>query len=166
MKIIQASLFLLLVAACASGPALVPGQSTASDVEAKMGRPAEKRVHDGETVYYYPELPWGHRSYAARIGADGKLIAVEQRLTEENVAKVVRGKSTIGEVRDLLGPPYEPMKVARMERHIWTYPMRIAGDPTPKWFVVQFSTSDGLVRETYLMDDPNFVAKDSCCRRQ
>jgi hypothetical protein len=35
--------------------------------------------------------------------------------------------------------------------------MRIAG-PTPKWFVVQLSL-DGVVRETYLMDDPQFVPK-------
>ena len=152
MKAIYACLFVLL-AACASGPKLVPGQSTVADVEAK--HPAEKRVVGGETVYYFPELPWGYVSYAARIGADGRLIAVEQRLTEENVAKVVRGKTTGDEVRDLLGPPWEPIHYARMERDVWTYPMRIAADPTPKWFVVQLSP-DGLVRETYLFDDMNY----------
>jgi len=36
----------------------VPGQSTVADVEAKMGAPAEKHEHSGETVYYYPQLPW------------------------------------------------------------------------------------------------------------
>ena len=141
------------MAGCATGPNLVPGQSTVADVEAK--HPAEKRVVGGETVYYFPELPWGYVSYAARIGADGRLIAVEQRLTEENVAKVVRGKTTGDEVRDLLGPPWEPIHYARMERDVWTYPMRIAADPTPKWFVVQLSP-DGLVRETYLFDDMNY----------
>ena len=146
-------LLVLLLSACASGPALVPGQSTVSDVEAR--HPAEKRVVGGETVYYFPDLPWGYSSYAARVGGDGKLIAVEQRLTEENVAKVVRGKSTATEVRDLLGPPWEPIHYARMERDVWTYPMRIAPDPTPKWFVVQLSP-DGLVRETYLFDDMNY----------
>jgi hypothetical protein len=145
----------LSVMGCATTPNLVPGQSTASDVEAKMGRPAEKRVHDGETVYYYPELPWGYRSYAARIGADGKLIAVEQRLTEENIGKVVRGKSTATEVRDLLGPPWEPIHYARMDRDVWTYPMRIPADPTPKWFVVHVAP-DGIVRETFLFDDMNY----------
>ena len=158
-----AFLAVLAVSACASAPALVPGQSTAADVESR--HPAEKRSVGGETVYYFPELPWGHRSYAARIGADGRLVAVEQRLTEENIARLVRGKSTAAEVRDLLGPPYEPQKFARMEREIWTYPMRIAADPTPKWFIAQFSP-DGVLRETYLMDDPNFVPKDGCCRRR
>lgn len=143
------------LAGCATGPNLVPGQSTASDVEAKMGHAAEKRVVGGETVYYYPELPWGYRSYAARVGSDGKLIAVEQRLTEENIRKVVHGKSTLGEVRDLLGPPFEPMKRPTDGNEIWTYPMRIPADPTPKWFVVQFS-ADGVVGETHLFDDMNY----------
>ena len=39
------------------------------------------------------------------------------------------------------------------------------GAALPKWFVVQLSLDDHTVRETYLMDDPNFTAKDGCCRR-
>jgi predicted small lipoprotein YifL len=146
------ALIVFAIAGCASGPALVPGQSTVADVEAK--HPAEKRVVGEETVYYFPELPWGYRSYAARVGADGRLIAVEQ-LTEENLKKVVRGKTTGDEVRDLLGPPWEPIHYARMERDVWTYPMRIPADPTPKWFVVQVA-ADGIVRETFLFDDMNY----------
>ena len=155
------------LAGCAGlgGRTLVPGQSTAAEVEAKWGPAAEKHAHpDGETVYYYPQLPHGRVTYAARIGADGRLVAFEQRLIEENIAKVVRGRSTAAEVRDLLGPPYQPMRFVRMERDIWTYPMRIPADPTPKWFLVQLSL-DGIVRETYLMDDPDFVPKGGGRRR-
>jgi hypothetical protein len=147
-----------LLAACASydGRNLVPGQSNAAEVEAAMGRAAEKRPGaGGETVYYYPQLPWGYVSYAARIGADGKLIGVEQRLTLDNINKVKAGVSRGGEVRDLLGPPYEPMKQGLTGNDIWTYPMRVPGHPTPKWFLVHVSP-DGLVSETYLIDDPNY----------
>ncbi len=154
-----------VAASCATydGRGLVRGQSTAAEVHAAMGKPAEQRPGtNGETVYYYPQLPWGHASYAARVGADGKLIAVEQRLTEDNIKKVVRGQTTMKEVRDLLGPPWEPL--TRPHREIWTYPMRIPADPTPKWFVVQMS-SDGVVRETMVMDDWQFVPKDSPGRR-
>jgi len=161
MKAIIASSLVFLLAACASyqGRGLVAGQSTAADVQASMGKPAEQRPGpNGETVYYYPQLPWGHATYVARVGADGKLVAVEQRLTEDNIKKVVRGKTTMKEVRDLLGPPWEPL--TRPTREIWTYPMRIPADPTPKWFVVQMS-SDGIVREAFVMDDWQFVPKDS-----
>jgi hypothetical protein len=153
MKTTSLVLLTFVLAGCASGPNLVPGQSTAADVEAR--HPAEKRVVGGETVYYFPQHPWGYRSDAARVGADGKLIAVEQRLTEQNLKKVVRDKTTGNEVRDLLGPPWEPIYYARMERNVWTYPMRIESDPTPKWFVVYISPDD-VVRETYLMDDMNY----------
>ena len=146
----------MLLAACAGTGNLVPGQSTEADVQAALGKPAEKRERAGETVYYYPQLPWGYRTYAARIGGDGRLIALEQRLTDENIAKIVKGQTTAAEVRDLLGPPYEPQRVERMDRDIWTYPMRSAGAPTPKWFLVQMSLADGVVRETYLIDDPNY----------
>ena len=148
----------LLAAGCASydGHNLVPGQSTAADVEASMGRAAEKRTGaGGETVYYYPQLPWGYASYAARVGADGKLVAVEQRLTLDNINQVKTGVTRVDEVRDLLGPPYEPMKQARTGNEIWTYPMRVPGHPTPKWFLVTL-TPNGVVSEAYLIDDPNY----------
>ena len=129
--------FSVFLAGCAGvEPKLVPGQSTAADVEASMGAPAEKHQVGAETVYYYPQIPWGYRTYAARFGADGRLIALEQRLTEDNTAKIVKGQTKQGEVRDLLGPPYEPQRVERMDRDIWTYPMRIGGSVTPKWFLV------------------------------
>src|SRR4051794_19467851 len=90
----------VFVAACAPGSSLAPGQSTEADVLATMGQPAEKHQVGAETVYYYPEIPWGYRTYAARIGADGRLLAIEQRLTEENTAKIVKGQTKQAEVRD------------------------------------------------------------------
>jgi hypothetical protein len=151
-------IFILLLAGCASfdGRGLVPGESTVAEVEKAMGRAAEKRPGaNGETVYYYPHLPWGYATYAARIGGDGKLVRVEQRLTEENIGRLKPGATRADEVRDLLGPPYEPMKQARTGKEIWTYPMRIAGYPRPKWFLVHISP-DGVVSETYLIDDPQY----------
>jgi hypothetical protein len=164
------ALVLLLVtvsAGCASfdGRGLVAGQSTLADVESVMGAAADKRpAAAGETVYYYPRLPWGYATYAARIGADGKLVAVEQRLTEENIAKLKPGVTRAEEVLDLLGPPFEPMKQATSGNVIWTYPMRIPGFPTPKWFLAHVSP-DGVLRETYMIDDPNWVRQDAPGRR-
>ena len=127
-----------------------------------MGQPADKRLGPGdETVYWYPQLPYGRASYAARIAPDGHLIALEQRLTEANIGKVVRGKSTANEVLDLLGPPYQPIVYPRLEREVFTYPMRVAGAVYPKWFVVQMSLGDRVVREAFLMDDPDAVPKGS-----
>jgi hypothetical protein len=131
-----------------------------------MGQPADKRAGaQGELVYWYPQLPYGRANYAARIGPDGRLIAVEQRLTEDNIKKVVTGTSA-NAVRDLLGPPYEPTIFSNLEREVWTYPMLVPGYGYPKWFVVQLSLDDHTVRESFLMDDPTAVPKDTPGRRR
>jgi len=149
-------LLLLLAAGCASydGRGLVPGQSSAAEVEAAMGPAADKRpAAGGETVYYYPRHPFGYTTYAARIAPDGKLIALEQRLTPENMDKLKPGVTRAEEVLDLLGPPYRPMKQATSGDEIWTYPFLIPGFTLGHWFVVHISP-DGLVREKNTINDP------------
>ena len=162
MKAILVAVVAIVLSGCASysGRGLAPGQSGAAEVEAVMGPPAE-RSHsaNGETILWFPRFPFGRQSYAARIGADGKLIAIEQRLTPENVARLQPGRTTAKEVHDLLGPPWREDAYPRLAREIWTYPM-MASDPTPKHFYVQFS-GDGVVRELYLLDDPDWRARDS-----
>jgi hypothetical protein len=131
-----------------------------------MGLPADKRAAPGgETVYWYPQLQYGYASYAARISPEGRLVALEQRLTEANVAKVVKGASA-AEVRDLLGPPYQPTVFQPLAREVWTYPLRQSGYVYPRWFIVHLSLDDRTVRETYLMDDPTWAQPDSARRHR
>ena len=142
---------------------LTPGQSTSRDVVTALGAPAEtQKVASGETILWYPRLPYGRASYAVRMAPDDHLVAVEQRLTEQNISHIVRGQTGMKEVRELLGPPWRPERY--LEREAWTYPMWVEGSPNPKWFVVQMSR-DGIVRETQLMDDPQFLQPDSPHRR-
>src|SRR4051794_19491299 len=84
-----------MLAGCAgfSGRGLVPGQSTGQEVEALMGPASEVRTEGADSVRYYSRQPYGRVIYAARIGADGKLASLEQRLTEDNVAKLRAGSS-------------------------------------------------------------------------
>jgi hypothetical protein len=159
MKPITAIAFLAILAGCASfeGRGLVPGKSTQAEVEATMGPAADKRVTaGGETVYYYPRLPWGYATYAARIAPDGRLVALEQRLTEENTNKLKVGATRKEEILDLLGPPYEPMQQRLSGKDVWTYPMRLPGYTIPRWFLVQI-TPDGVLSEKYFIDDPNYT---------
>ena len=154
MKAMKSLALALLLAGCAgySGSGLVPGRSTAAEVEAVMGPAAATRPGpDGETVLWFPRMPYGDGTYAARVGADGRLVAIEQRLTEENIARIERGRTTADQVLDLVGPPYRVDQFARMEREIWTYKMQVF--PFPKALFVQLSP-DRVVREVYYMDDP------------
>jgi hypothetical protein len=138
---------------CASfdGRGLVPGQSSATDVERIMGAPAEKRQVGSETWYFYPRQPYGRVMYVARVAPDGRLAALEQRLNDATVAKIVPNSTRAQEVRDLLGPPYTAVQFPTLERDIWTWWMRHYGDPgVPVELVVQMSP-DGVVREVYLL---------------
>jgi len=148
-------LLLLLLAGCASysGRGLAPGQSTEADVVAVMGQPTERRAGalPGETVLWYPRLPSGRESYAARIGADGRLMAIEQRLTEDNLDRLVKNKTTDEEVHNLFGPPWRVDQNPRMQREIWTY--QFPAREEWKVLYVQFSP-DHVLREYYYIDDP------------
>ena len=153
-----------LLGGCASfdGRGLQPG-APAADVEALMGPAADKRAEGSETWLYFPRQPYGYAMYVARIGADGKLVAIEQRLTDENVAKIERNKWTADQVRELIGPPYTAMNFARMQRDIWEYRYRSLQSTVPYALYVQFSP-DGVAREVYSMSDPDYRLSDAITR--
>lgn len=156
MKRLLALWAVLALAACASfeGRGLTPGQSSAADVERVMGVPAERRqAANGETWLYYPRQPYGRKTFVARLGADGRLVAIEQRLTDENVARLVPNTTRAEQVRELFGPPYIATQFPRMDRNVWTWHMRRFGDPgIPVALNVQMSP-DGVVREIYIIDE-------------
>ena len=159
MKRIIALAVVLLGSGCAGydGGNLVPGKSTGAEVEKSMGPSADKRAGaDGETVLWFPRLPYGRVSYAARIGKDDKLIAVEQRLTRENLGKLKPGVSRENDVRDLLGPPQRIDRFPFKQVDAWTYQ---AQGIEPQVMVVELS-KDGVVRSVYMFDDPAMRSLD------
>jgi hypothetical protein len=142
----------LLLAGCATYRDLTPGEATLADVEAVMGRAAEQRTRaDGATSLYYPKQPFGRRLLVAGLAPDGKLIAVEQRLSEEYIAKLVPNHSRREDVLELFGQPYERLKFPRMNREAWSWHMRALGT-VPASLHVQLSP-DGAVREVYVLDE-------------
>jgi len=160
MRHLIASAVAAALTGCASysGHGLVPGQASVEEVDAVMGPAAERRAGaDGETVRYYPRQPNGRQTFAARFGADGKLRAIEQRLTEANVASLQPGAWRAENVRDLFGPPYQVHTFARLEREVWTYKMYAEGYML-KDLYVQMSP-DGILREVMVMDDPQYASK-------
>lgn len=105
---------LLMVAALAGcagygGGGLKPGSATAADVRAQMGEPAAKHAAPAGAAWAesweYPRGPLGRHTYMARIGADGRLVAIDQVLTVANAGRVRIGQDTREDVRRLLGRP-------------------------------------------------------------
>jgi hypothetical protein len=114
--------------------------------------PAATRVlPDGETWRYFPDQPFGRKVLVERVALDGKVIAVEQRLSEEYIARLVPHHSRKEDVFALFGPPYETAVYPRLDREVWSWHMRQYG-VLPVGLHVQMSP-DGVVREIYLLDE-------------
>lgn len=142
-----------LLAACASfdGRGLAPGKSTAAEVRALMGMPADTvAMPNGDTALYFSRLPEGRAMFVATIGPDGVLKSLEQRLTRDHIAKLVAGTSTMKEVREIFGPPGRTGHLALLPREWWEYKFRDYQDFRVLW--VQFS-DEGVVREVIDMRD-------------
>jgi hypothetical protein len=147
-----------LAAGCASFGVgrIVPGKSTAADVEAKMGRPAERiSLPGGDSVWHYPRGQ-ARQTFSVRVGQDGIVRDVSQVLTMQNLAKVEARKSTADDVRALLGPPLMVSSNPRLERELWEYYMY--EDQRPIIVVVQFDSTK-RVREILRLDDPSYEGK-------
>jgi hypothetical protein len=153
MKRIIGFLALLLLAGCASfdGRTLVPGQSTAKEVSALMGEPAlVLKRPAGESLQYHERYLEGPAMFVARIGADGRLRGIDQRLVYSNIHTVKEGMRA-DEVRELLGPPFSVSRLPRLQFDVWEYPWRHAvRELRVLW--VHFS-DDGVVRRIVEMHD-------------
>ncbi len=101
-------------------------------------------------MLYYPQGPMGRKSYAVSLDANGKLQAIEQRLTDEIIAKINVGVTTAQQVRELLGPSLTHTTLPWKGRDVWEYKMGDVAMPYVLW--VQFS-ADGIVREVIKMTD-------------
>jgi hypothetical protein len=153
----------LLLAGCASfdGRGLTPGQSAAGEVDALMGPAADKRVRaDGETWLYYPRQPYGMANYVARMDRDGKLLGIEDRLSEDNIARLARGTTTRDAVLELLGPAYRAWSFPRMPREVLEWRFRNASGQHAGLYV-QMTPDDGIVREVFVEVDPDARKSDA-----
>jgi len=153
MMRIAAVLMALLMSGCAAfdGRTLAPGSSTAQEVTSLMGAPAlELKRPDGERLFYFERYLTGPAMFVARIGADGVLRGIEQRLVYPNIHAVKDGMRA-AEVRELLGPPYSVSRLPRLQHDVWEYPWRHAvRELRVLW--VHFS-DDGVVRRVVEIHD-------------
>jgi hypothetical protein len=148
------AIFASVIAGCASfdGRGLVPGQSTAKDVEALMGAPAERiKLADGDTNWYYPRQPSGRMMFAVRMSPDGIMRSQEQLLTEQNIARLYRDTTTREQARVIVGPPWQVARFERQGREVWEYFM-FNVELYEYFLYLQFS-DDGILREVIMLKD-------------
>jgi outer membrane protein assembly factor BamE (lipoprotein component of BamABCDE complex) len=151
-----AAAMVVIAAGCASygGSNLVPGKSTAAEVEASMGKPADRiNLPGGDSVWYYPRGSAARQTFAVRLGPNGVVRDVSQIRTIQNLAKLEIGKSTRDDVKAILGSPDRITTMTRIQRTVWDYDMY--EDTRAVIVYVQFDPA-GRVREVLQVDDPAF----------
>lgn len=136
---------------CAYPGFLVAGQSTEADVRARMGTPTETRTDsNGDKLLDYATGPEGFETHRIRIGADGRMKEVTQLLSEEQLTKIVPGKSTKTDVRALLGKPAHELVLYVGLTWDWRY--RTRGGNQPGFLVVSFNPDDTVGATAYTID--------------
>ena len=148
----------LFVAACdlQNIAELEPGVSTEADVRDKFGAPeAVWDGEDGAQVYEYNRQPMGHVNYMITIGADGRMLRIEQVLTDANFARVQPGMS-VEQVRRLLGKPMQVQRfdLKRETHYDWRYLPK--NSTQSRVFSVVFD-DDLRVLSTASVNDPDTV---------
>jgi SmpA / OmlA family len=144
--------FAACVAGCGGARSVVPGQSTEADVRAAMGAPRETRVDaNGDLIWEYPTGPEGMTNYSVRMGADRKVKSVTQLVTEEQLDKIVVGKTKRDEVRQLLGKP--ALETVYYVGPTW-YWRHMKGGTQPGYLVVTFNPDGTVGSKISIIDMP------------
>lgn len=145
----------VLVAACASHPSRIRVGEAGADVRSRVGEPYDVvRTEDGAERWLYPTGPMGQYAWFVEVGADGRVRAVTQALTDERFYMIRKGEWNQARVRREFGPPAE-VSAQPLKRHvIWSYRYRQDG----VWNSLMHIHFDeeGIVREVYPGPDPHF----------
>lgn len=128
---------------CVSYDGFTPGVSTMWDVRSTAGRPTDVRfAHDME-IWEYATGPQGVETRVITFDNSGIVVSVEQVLTLEYISRLVPGKTTREETRELLGRPRDINMMNGKE--VWEWRFRPFGF-IPEILAVSFG-GDGRVTD-------------------
>jgi len=125
--------------------AIKPGVTTALEVRDRLGAPnTEWRNGDGTVTWEYSRQPEGVTCYMITIGRDQRVSAVEQVITEANMARLAPGW-TKAQVSRLLGRHRSVERFDLKHEEVWDWNIpREFGDET--FFNVHFDPEGRVLR--------------------
>jgi hypothetical protein len=149
----------LILPGCATvfGSPPLPG-ATEQEVITKMGAPANRYRVGDQTLLEYPGGYYGQRTWMARLGPDGRLIAVEQVRTTERFGQIRINQSTKQEVLQMVGTPSETSWLSLPQLEVWAYRYK-ESEVWNSIMYVQFDRS-GIVRKLENGRDPLYDTSD------
>jgi len=111
----------VVLAACTTPQSLQPGTPEA-DVRAALGRPTARiALPGGGSRLQYSGQPFNQSVWNADFDANGRLVRVEQMMSDEAFARIASGKATRDEVLRDFGPPAEVYQFKLMNESAWMY---------------------------------------------
>jgi hypothetical protein len=132
------------------------GVSTEAEVRMVYGKPDDIwEEENGARMLMFPKGPAGPRTFAIRIGADGKVVSIENVLKPVNFDKIKAGMDQEA-IRRLIGNPGEKQNFPLKNEEVWTYRYLEDANNT-RLFSVHFNKGDGKVTVTSSADDPKTV---------
>lgn len=147
-----------VLAACASMldvTSFKPGTVSIEQVRAREKPAAEWKNADGTLTLEYDALPDTEQNVMLDFDAKGKLAAVREVITLENMAQL-RPAMTKMELKRILGNPRHVSKDGVTGGEIWEWPLE-KGDGSLPQSVIQVllhSTADGVMRITKTVRHP------------
>lgn len=127
LLLLPALFALALLAGCATlahDPALVKGQSTAQDVQARYGQPVRSWSNpDGGQTLEYSSQPFGQTCYLVTLDRAGRLLNVEDTLTEASRFAIETGMTQL-QVSRRLGLERSRMFFKLSGEDVWDWNVR------------------------------------------
>ena len=121
-----------------------------SDVRTARGKPTDVRfAPSGEEIWEYATGPQGERTYVVQFDRNGRVGTTTQVLTEQNVDRIVPGKTSRGDVRSLLGRPGDIN--AAGDGEVWEWRFKPEGFAAETLYV--FFGRDGIVADVTRVKD-------------
>jgi hypothetical protein len=148
-----AALFSLAVLAACTTPQSLPPGTPVADVRAALGRPtASVALPAGGSRLQYSGQPFNQSVWNADFDANGRLVRVEQMMSDESFARIVSGKATQDEVLRDFGPPAETFQYKLKNESAWMYRYFTHGGFKAAMFV--YFDPAGIVKRTETGLDP------------
>lgn len=154
------------LAGCASyaGSGLAPGVDGRERVLAVMGQPALSwRESGGGERLAYPRGPAGYHTFMVTMGADGRLVRIENVLDEAHFAALAPGQSDRAAVLRLFGPPLQVGTFPARNEEVWEY--RYCDQWNyPARFAVLIDAASGVARGALGWREDSGRARSYCSR--
>lgn len=141
----------LLLGACATsyGPSGLSPGSSADEAVRQMGPPSGRyALDDGGTRLEFARGPMGRHTYMLDFDVSGRLLRVEQVLTETNFY-ALRPGMTADEVLRRIGHPAEQRYLPRQRHRLWSYRYET---PFCIWFQVSLAEDNRVAELGHNLD--------------